>query len=373
MKRKILFIDDEEDFLKGIRRSLRTKRDEWQLEFAAGGDKALKAIQSGEIPDLIVCDLMMPGLSGFELLQKLRVQPETQIIPFIFLTGKGDKNSFRQGMAMGADDFLTKPFETADLIQAIQIRLIKKDLQSTHTEQKLNQLCDSIVLAIPHELRTPLTVIQGFSEFILSAGPELSRQEIKTMVQYIQDSTRRLNRIIENYLTYIRIDMFSKNQQATNMLGSFHFEFPGQIVSDLARRVASTWKRLDDVIAEVDNIPIQIAEEDFKKIVEELLDNGLKFSKPETRVRVSSTLKDKKFVIKFWNEGRGMSDEQIAEIGIFRQFDRKIHEQQGAGLGLIIAKRLAELYGGNLTITSTPNKFVEVCVTFNAVNASEVL
>lgn len=363
MKKRILFVDDDEHFLKGLRRSLRGMRAEWDLEFARSGDEVMAGLNRREFPDLIVCDLMMPGVNGFELLQRLRAQPETEVIPFVFLTGQGDNSAFRQGMALGADDFLTKPFQTSELIQAIRARLAKQERLSKHTEQKLGDLRDSIVLAMPHELRTPLTVIHGFTEYILSAVEKLKPGEIKEMVQYIQDSTKRLNRIIENYLTYIRIDLFSANHRVTNVLNSFRANFPGQAAREIAMRIAASKKRQNDLTLQVVDAPIHISEEDYKKIVEELADNAFKFSLPGAPVRISASVNDSKYSIYFRNDGVGMSPRQISEIGAFRQFDRKMNEQQGTGLGLIIAKRLAELYGGNLRIRSTPNKFIEVQVT----------
>ncbi|HEX9652458.1 MAG TPA: response regulator [bacterium] len=370
MRKRILFVDDDDNFLKGLRRSLHGMRAEWDLNFALSSEEVLANLSQQQFPDLIVCDLMMPGLSGFELLERLRSKTETEMIPFMFLTGQGDKSSFRHGMALGADDFLTKPFETPDLIQAIRVRLEKKEKLSKHTEQKLSELRDSIVLAMPHELRTPLTVIQGFSEYLLSAWSKLQPDELKEMVQHIQDSSRRLNRIIENYLTYIRIDLFSANHKIANMVSSFRIDFPGQTTTELARQIASSKSRAEDLFVEVLDVPLNISEEDYKKIVVELTDNAFKFSNAGSPVRISASLKNQQFLICFHNEGVGMTQQQIAELGAFRQFNRRVQEQQGAGLGLIIAKRLAELYGGKLTIKSVANKCVEVQVTIDTVDLS---
>src|SRR4029078_6157963 len=95
-----------------------------------------------EKPDVIVCDIMMPELDGYGVLHLLRKNPETQHIPFTFLTAKTERSDFRKGMEMGADDYVTKPFEGIELLNAIEICLKKTDVlkqKYTLSEQGINQ------------------------------------------------------------------------------------------------------------------------------------------------------------------------------------------------------------------------------------------
>ena len=95
-------------------------------------------------PDLIICDVMMPELDGYDVLKLLRKEPATATIPFIFLTAKADKDDFRQGMQLGADDYLTKPFTSADLLGAIAVRLERKATIARQSEKKLEELRKSL-------------------------------------------------------------------------------------------------------------------------------------------------------------------------------------------------------------------------------------
>lgn len=95
-------------------------------------------------PDLIICDVMMPELDGYDVLKLLRKEPATATIPFIFLTAKADKDDFRQGMQLGADDYLTKPFTSADLLRAISVRLERKAIIARQSEKKLEELRKSL-------------------------------------------------------------------------------------------------------------------------------------------------------------------------------------------------------------------------------------
>ena len=122
MMQKILVIEDEKPVLTNILEILTSGG------FSAiGAENGISGVQLAKehLPDLIVCDVMMPELDGYEVLTQLRSEPATATIPFIFLTAKADKNDLRQGMTLGADDYLTKPFRRKELLEAISARLAK--------------------------------------------------------------------------------------------------------------------------------------------------------------------------------------------------------------------------------------------------------
>lgn len=125
--KKILVVEDEPE----MRRNLSTilKLEQFHVLAAADGQAALELARS-EHPDLILCDLMMPGMDGRQLLQELRHSPATRRIPFIFLTARGEKADLRSGMNLGADDYLTKPVAKDDLLAAISARLKRREQQA---------------------------------------------------------------------------------------------------------------------------------------------------------------------------------------------------------------------------------------------------
>lgn len=123
----ILVIEDEPE----MRRNLLTilKLEKFQAVGAANGREGIEAVRRAK-PDLILCDVMMPQLDGLGVLEALRQNEETAAIPFIFLTAKGEKEDLRNGMNLGADDYLTKPVARADLLEAIQARLLRSEQQA---------------------------------------------------------------------------------------------------------------------------------------------------------------------------------------------------------------------------------------------------
>lgn len=138
--RRILIIDDTPDIRENIAEILSLAG--YETFTAENGKKGVElAIQ--HLPDLIVCDIMMPELDGYGALHLLKRNPATEQIPFIFLTAKGDRSDFRKGMGMGADDYITKPFDDIELLDAIEVRLKKQQvLQGKYTEDQkgVNQL-----------------------------------------------------------------------------------------------------------------------------------------------------------------------------------------------------------------------------------------
>src|SRR5580765_4395228 len=120
--RSLLIIDDHDDIRENIAEILTLAG--YKTFTAANGKRGVEAAIR-ERPDLIVCDIMMPELDGYGVLHLLKKNPDTESIPFIFLTAKTERSDFRKGMEMGADDYITKPFDDIELLNAVEIRLKK--------------------------------------------------------------------------------------------------------------------------------------------------------------------------------------------------------------------------------------------------------
>jgi signal transduction histidine kinase len=296
----------------------------------------------------------MPRLDGFGVIEKLQKDPYTNRIPFIFLTGYGDRGSVRQGMALGADDYISKPFKISELREAIETRLDKVSRLEMLYEQKMDALRDSILLALPHELRTPLSLIIGYGELLSYQAPDLPDEKIRSLAQTITRSGRRLHHLFENYIIYAQIELIMTEPDRVERLRQFREAVPTTVVAKVVEEQREKHGRSAQLLVNSNESPLPISSDNLEKIFSELIDNAFKFSPVDSKITVSIERDEKLLVFQVSNEGWGMTQEQIAGIGMYMQFGRKIHEQQGAGMGLTIAKRLTELYGGCLTIESTP-------------------
>jgi two-component system, sensor histidine kinase and response regulator len=358
---KILVIEDEQPLLEEIIDTLYFEGYE-----TISADNGLDGVQLAKehLPDLIVSDIMMPKMNGYAALVSLRSNPTTAMIPFIFMTAKAERQDMRKGMEYGASDYLTKPFATDELLGAIRARLAEQKIVTQHQEQKLDDLRSTIIRTLPHELRTPLSGIIGCGHLLLMDPDGLSPEHVREMAEIIVRSGERLHRLIENYLLYAQIKATENDTEKIQLLREKQTSHPGDSIVKAAKDIAIRVARENDLLWETENTPIQIAEENLGKITEELVDNAFKFSEVGTEVDVTAATNDDTFVLCVSDNGRGMSAEQINSVGAIIQFDRELYEQQGSGLGLIIAKRLAELYCGTLTIESTLKHGTTVCVQF---------
>ncbi|MBD2250436.1 hybrid sensor histidine kinase/response regulator [Nostoc parmelioides] len=350
---KILVIEDDIHVRQNILDLL--EGEGFNILEAHNGLLGVKLAQE-EIPDLIICDVMMPELDGYEVLKVLRQRSETAIIPLIFLTAKSDKNDFRQGMEMGADDYIIKPFTRAELLAAIACRLEKHITIKQENQRKLDNLRNSITLSLPHEMRTPLNGILGFSQILMEESDSLDSQAIQEMAESIYLSGERLFGLIQNFLIYAELEVMGTDPQQIKLLQSQTTIFPNLTLMEIISEKAKKAGREGDLRLELHPCSIMISTAKIAKIIEELLDNAFKFSPPGSLVQIKSQVINNCLILSFIDHGRGITAAQIAELGAYQQFERKLYEQQGSGLGLTIAKRIAELHGGKLKIHSKPQE-----------------
>jgi signal transduction histidine kinase len=356
---KILIIEDD-DLTRSVIRS--TLESEGYEVFETGDGDGSVEMAAKHLPDLVLCDIEMPKLDGFSTLMAFRSNDNTAPIPFIFLTGKTDRSNVRKGMELGADDYLLKPFTKAELIGAVDARFQRIRKLEQAKETKFNDLQVSIRMSIPHELRTPLNGIMVFSEMLQDNAGTLKPEEITEMSGYIHQSAQRLHHTIENFIIYTQLELLVYD---TNQRASFRNEatrYAERTVETVAHAVAETWKRSADLELNLKPFNVQVPEMHLSTLVKELTDNAFKFSEKETKVRIISYVNEQAAVLEVSDLGRGMSKEQIQNIGGFMQFERKHYEQQGSGLGQIISKRIAELHEGAMIIESEKNKGTTVRV-----------
>lgn len=354
---KILIIEDEPEVIENLVEILEIY--DYDVVSTLHGREAIK-IAENQKPDLILCDVMMPEMDGYEVLREIKRNPATFRIPFLFLTAKAEKSDLRYGMELGADDYITKPFEINEIINAVKTRLAKQKTIDRHFETKFNDLRKNIASTIPHELRTPLNSILGFTQILLSNFKELPENDIKIMLTNIHESGERLYRLIVNYSFYTSLLSLENANQTKKFEVVRNSEM---LVTDQSKQLASRYKYDNKIKFSLVDYPLNVEQKHFLKLIEELLDNAIKFSEDDSVIYISSEVIDDKYYISFENAGRGFTQNEINEIGAFVQFGRDKFEQQGSGMGLAIAKRICEIYGGSLKIHSQPGATTTVTAT----------
>ncbi len=340
----ILLIDDDEGMIYSY--GLLLRKSGYQVLEATSGSMGFAMAQL-HLPDLILSDINMPGGDGRSLLRDLRNDSELKSVQIVLMTGKPELATPRRVMEEGADDFLVKPINLDDLLACVAARLNRASVNWRVEDTMLDRLRTAVPANLPHEFFTPMAGIIGLSEILRGGSASMSTDEIDSIANDIYQSALRLNRTLRNYLQILELQA----SEPDRLLGSL-----------LPRKVEESFKlgikealqlndRESDITVAVKACSLPVGAEGLSRIVEELVDNACKFSRKGTPVLVE--LRDAGLLV-ITDQGRGMTPEQIGQIGAFRQFDRKRHEQQGLGLGLVLVQRLVAAHGAELKIESRP-------------------
>jgi len=352
-KQRILVAEDHEPLLVAIRGIL--EGEGYAVFTATDGTEALEMMEE-VCPNLIVADIMMPRMDGYTFYETIRAKPEWVPIPFIFLTAKAEKEDVLKGKDMGAEDYLTKPFDPQELVVAVRSRLKRSlDIQEV-TEAKVDQLKQQIVNVLGHELRTPLTYVRGYTELALDDVPSLTPDAIQEFLMGIKRGADRLNRLVEDLMFLIRLDT-GRVEKEYRLMAGVHHDLNAvleSVVHQHEKQAAAQGVRLE-LRMEPNLPPVQLCEPFLADALGRLVDNGIKFCRGEgKRVTMSAQATDGEVEVAIADEGVGIPIEELPHLfERFRQIDREKMEQQGIGVGLAIAQELIHLHGGEITVEST--------------------
>jgi signal transduction histidine kinase len=330
-----------------------------------GQDGVNKALQSP--PDLIVCDMMMPNMSGKEVLMELREHPETATVPFIFLTAVDSRDSVRQSMNLGADDYLFKPLMPGDLLTAVGTRLKQRQRVMENAEQQLEGLKLRLARMITHELRTPLSLIVSTLGILSMDEANFSQEEMDEMLGTMNSGAARLNHCIEQlvYTTHLTTHVFSRESFEAHALPVSTTELVGaaikmakQFTVREAERVSVKWHESSD------DVMVRCEPGALKQAISEVISNAMTFSPPGGTVRILCKQDGNEVRISVTDSGPGIPETKLKEaLTWFGQIDREYYEQQGMGLGLPLANQLVALHGGTLEIRSVADKGTRAIIT----------
>lgn len=359
----LLVIDDEPDNFDVIETLLGDGI--YQLHYAANGRQALDFLDSYN-PDLILLDVMMPEVDGIEVCRQIKSMPKWRATPIVMVTALTAKSDLANCLNAGADDFISKPVNAIELRARVQSMLrIKQQYDSIQAlsgvqertihllENSLKTLRGNLVSSLPHELNTPLN---GILSTVIAIEDDLENMEIdelREMLGWIDRSARRLEQLTKKFLFYLDLEVKSTQAAQRELLPAI---FSSEVLAVAITNYASQFNRADDLVFSIQEAETRLPERYLLTMLNELVDNAIKFSTPGTPIKVGSTIVNDMLCFSVADQGRGMTDQQIAQIGAFMQFDRKRYEQQGMGLGLVLAQKIAEFAGGYLLIRSVPHQ-----------------
>ncbi|WP_207512984.1 hybrid sensor histidine kinase/response regulator [Longitalea luteola] len=372
----VLVVDDNADMREHLHSILLHR---FQVITATNGQDALQKIREQK-PTLIVSDVMMPVMDGIELVKALKANRATAHIPVILLTARAGEESKITGWETGADDYLTKPFSSKELISRIASQIktqeIRREALVDVAEQrkyarkledmnreliKINEELTSFAYVSSHDLQEPLRKIQMFSKRILEKEINSLSEEGKNFFLRMDNAANRMQLLINDLLTYSRTNTSQKQFQKTSLN-----DLIMDVKQELYERIMAT-----DTIIECEPLPeLEIIPFQFKQLFTNLLANSIKFAKPGERPHISITSslvdgsqinyptadKEKRYWhIAFADRGTGFDPQFNEQIfGLFQRLHGR-KEYEGTGIGLAIAKKVVENHNGIITAEGKEN------------------
>lgn len=360
MKPTILVVEDDLILLEGVRDILDLAG--YRVLTAGNGLEALRLLEGREQPDLIISDIMMPRMSGYDFYYAVRAHPEWVAIPFIFLTARGEKGDVRQGKQIGVDDYIVKPFEAEDLLVTVAAKLRRTAELRTVQEQEITSLKRSILTMLNHEFRTPLTYITAYAEMLSEDGVNADYGQVsqfREFLQGIRKGSDRLQRLVEDFIFLVELETGEarKTYEGRREIVTDLRKLIEEVVADYAEAAAVRGLNLVMDVPER-LLPILADTEYLRNALGRLLDNACKFSWHGT-IEVRACEHEEEGVrtvrIAVSDQGIGIGADDLPHIfSPFYQGNRAKTEQQGSGSGLAITKGIVELHGGQIEVESQP-------------------
>ena len=353
---KILIVDDVMSNVLLLKVLLTNEK--FQIATASNGRQAIDQVEK-EKPDLVLLDVMMPDMSGFEVSQQLKANPETSEIPIIFLTALNSTADIVKGFQVGGNDFISKPFNKEELIIRVthQISLVAAKriiLRQTEELRKTIMGRDKLYSVIAHDLRSPMGSIKMvLNMLILSLPPSQIGEEMYQMLSMANQSTEDVFALLDNLLKWTKSQI--------GKLNVVYQDF--NIVENIASVI-----EIFNLVAGIKNIKLRYLGDDkievhadidmMKTIMRNLLSNAIKFSYNDSEIVVGARIVDDSVVVSVRDSGKGMSEEdQRKLLNTETHFSKYgTNNEEGSGLGLLLCLDFAVKNGGRLWFESEEGK-----------------
>jgi len=336
MKKQILIVEDENDCAELLNYHL--KKENYQTVVVHNGKDAIDAVQR-QTPDLILLDVMMPELSGWEVCRILRESSKGKFLPIIMITALSDEDARLKGLSLGADDYITKPYSIKELLLKVRKHVdreqIFKQLKVREQEQ------DTALRYMVHELKNSLNVIGGFSSVALKKGDP--NKYLKT----INIAASHADSLLNDVSLLSRLEAGREHLS----LGPVNIDPLVEEAADLFDEAAKR-NNIEIVILKKTTSLVRGNETAIRQIFINLIANAVKYNRKGGKVWISCHDTSASVDISIEDEGNGISGEDLGRI--FEKYYRTVEgkSQKGAGLGLYIVKYLAEAMGGKVIVDS---------------------
>jgi len=381
----ILIVDDNPHNLQVLGKLLQENK--YEIEFATNGEAALDWLNTRQF-DIILLDINMPGMNGFEVCMKIRLKPDLMNVPVIFLSAESDRENILKGFELGAQDYITKPFDSRELLVRVKTHLTLKN--NREKLEKLNRLLEEKVAErteqlkaanekleatnlklldldrakadfltlISHQIRTPLNGIIGPVELLKESA---DAHKITDLIEILDMSVKRLERFSLNALLITRL----KTKQLEIAKDKFQ-------ISDLINEVLN--ERRDNYQSKNIKVAIKNVINDrlisgemtlVKKCFENIFENAILFTPQGGTIEIAINTEGQYVICEIKDSGKGFEESVIDNLfELFKTAD--VNKDNSTGTGIPIAKMIMEAHGGKITVGNVPGSGASVRLLFQS-------
>ncbi len=367
----ILIVDDQPNNLRLLSTTLSNAG--YKVKNAISAQMALMGIQA-TLPELILLDIMMPDLNGYDLCQQLKASPETQNIPVIFLSALDDEDSKLKAFEFGGVDYITKPFQVQEVLARVknQLTIVRQQQKLAQQNIQLQQLnaeltrsnkdLEEFAYIASHDLRSPLQTMKAFAYLLEQKYQGLLDNKADRYITRIVQATNRMEQLIQDLLNYSRV--------GTNTI-QFKQTDCNKVVAEVLINLQAAIN-ISGAVITYDKLPIVRGNAtQLEQLFQNLISNGIKFRRPDIPVEVKISVKERKknlslssssikeseesteWVFGIHDNGIGIEPQYFDRI--FQVFQRlhTIEEYPGTGIGLAIAKKIVDRHQGEIWLESS--------------------
>jgi signal transduction histidine kinase len=352
MSDRILLVDDDANMRDTLREML--EQAGFTVLTASDGIHALAELETS-IPDLVISDINMPRMDGHQLYEAVRAREQWAQLPFIFVSGLGERGEIRHGKLLGVDDYLVKPLDEEDLVVAVRGTLERHARVKKGSQFEVSELKKSLLAVLNHEILTPLTSIVGSADMLRESGPGLPPKALRSFLDGILTGSDRLRRLAEDFMFLVDIESgalaetFARDSRS---IADLTLVLRGVLEAEAVNAAARGVRLVSEVPA---SLPIVVGRPDLlRAAVGHVLANAIKFSrKGDGDVTLGARADAAHVTVEVRDRGIGIPAEELERVTqMFYQWDRARREQQGTGSGLFIVQSIVALHGGRLALAS---------------------
>ncbi len=325
---------------------------------ATSGEKALRVVTSLN-PDLILLDVMMPGIDGFEVCKRLKAASATAEIPVIFVTAKTETQDILNGFKLGAVDYVLKPFRHDEVCARVRTHL---ELRRSQQElMQLNAQKNRFLGMAAHDLRNPLAAVSSYIEDIIAEDAELPAAERVAILRSIYSVCNEMLSLVNDLLDVSAIEAGSLD------LKKCKFDLSEAVRTRARMHVGGAARKCIVLLTEVPpSVEVDADPNRLAQVLDNLISNAIKFSPPQREVLIRVTQDPSGVELSVKDQGPGMTAEDQSKM--FQDFQtlsaRPTGNEKSTGLGLAIVKKVVDAHGAGIRVESAPGAGTTFAIRF---------